>query len=86
MCGRPATSQVDYDKYGMLGGNAEFTGTTWQNRVENDKGTQEQYGGKQSRNQDPGRFWKALGDKELHSNAQSRTSPTSCCSTSACRE
>ncbi len=67
---RTLNTQEDHDKYAMLGGAADWTGTTWQNRVEDDSGTHEQYGGKQSHDQDPGRVWKYLGDKAEHSNAQ----------------
>lgn len=63
-------TQEEHDKVGMLGGAAEWTGTTWQDEVDDDKGKHEKYGGRQSRNQDPGKLWKLLGDKELHSNAQ----------------
>ncbi len=67
---RTLNTQEDHDKYAMLGGAADWTGTTWQNRVEDEGGTHEQYGGQQSQDQDPGRVWKFLGDKALHSNAQ----------------
>ncbi len=67
---RTLNTQEDHDRYSTLGGSSDWTGTTWQDRVEDDGGTHEQYGGKQSRDQDPGRLWKFLGDKELHSNAQ----------------
>ena len=55
----------------MPGGFSDtWSGTTWQNRVEDDQGVHKQFGGKQSRDTTPGRIGKFLGDKEQHSNAQ----------------
>lgn len=67
---RTIGAQEDHDKYSMLGGNAAFTGTTWQDKTEDEQGEHEKYGGKASHDQKPGRVLSLLGDKEQHSNAQ----------------
>lgn len=67
---RTLETQEDHDNYKLLGGSASWTGTAWQEKTEDQQGTHEKYGGKQSHDADPGRFWKFLGDEEEHSNAQ----------------
>ena len=68
---RTLNTQEDHDKYSMPGGFSDvWSGTTWQNRVEDDQGVHKQFGGKQSRDTTPGTVGKFLGDKEQHSNAQ----------------
>jgi hypothetical protein len=65
-------SEEDHDNVSIpLLGTAKWTGTTWEVVRTDDKGTEEQFGGLKSHDQDPSWFGRhVMGQDELHSSAQ----------------
>lgn len=63
-------SRETHDKVTLLGSSNTWGGGTFKDRKETETAVIEEQGGYQSFDATPGRFARALGDKEIHSHAQ----------------